>query len=135
MSSELILEIVTPFGKTMEETIISCTIPGANGQFQIYKDHAAMVSTVNVGSIKIEYEDAKTAYLAVSSGFCEVKDNRIAVMVESAEKAGAIDVERARAAKKRAEQRLASKDSHVDMVRAELALLRALNRLKVANYS
>lgn len=132
MSSELILEIVTPFGKTIEESIVSCTVPGAHGQFQVYKDHAALVSTVNIGSIKIEYTDAKTAYLAVSGGFCEIKDNRVAVMVETAELADQIDVARAEASKQRAEERLEGKAAQVDTLRAEMALQRALNRLQVA---
>lgn len=131
MASALSLEIVTPFGKLFSEEVTSCIVPGANGQFQVLKDHAALVSAVNMGYVKIEYTDAKSAYVAVSGGFCEVKDNQVEVIVESAEFAEAIDINRAQSAKERAEERLSSTDAEIDLDRAKLALVRALNRLKV----
>ena len=70
--------------------------------------------------------------LATSGGFLEVKNNRISLVVESAEFAEQIDVERAKSAEKRAKERLAKK-GEVDMLRAEMALTRALNRLKVSS--
>ena len=133
MASELNLEIVTPFGKLVNESITSCTLPGASGQFQVLKDHAAIISTVTVGLVKIEYMDVKSAYVAVSSGFCEVKDNQVEVIVESAEFADSIDVQRAESAKNRAEERLSSDSTDVDVDRAKLALMRALNRIKVSD--
>ena len=132
MASELVLEIVTPFGKFFNGKIASCTIPGAKGQFQILKDHAALISTVDIGSVKIEYPDSKSVYLTVAGGFCEVKDNSIELIAESAEFAQEIDVDRAEAAKTRAEERLISKGTDINIDRAKLALLRSLNRLKVS---
>jgi len=132
MASELSLEIVTPFGKLFSEEVTSCIVPGANGQFQILKDHAALVSAVDVGYVKIEHTDAKSAYIAVSGGFCEVKDNQVEVIVESAEFAETIDVNRAKSAKKRADERLSSSNAEIDLDRAQLALARALNRLKIS---
>lgn len=132
MASELVLEIVTPSGKIFNDEIVSCTIPGTNGQFQILKDHAALISAVDIGSVKIELPDSKPTYLTVAEGFCEVKDNSIELIAESAEFAQEINVDRAEFAKKRAEDRLASQNENVDMARARLALLRSLNRLKVS---
>ncbi len=132
MTSELSLEIVTPFGKLFSEKIRSCIVPGSNGQFQILKDHAALVSSVDVGYVKIEQTDARSAYVAVGGGFCEVKDNQVEVIVESAEFAETIDINRAKAAKKRADERLSSSKDEIDMDRARLALARALNRLKIS---
>ncbi len=134
MASELILEIVTPFGEIFNEPIVRCTLPGAEGQFQVLKGHAALMSTIEIGSVKIEFADAKPAYAAVSSGFCEIKDNRVKIIVESAEFSGNIDVERAESSKKRAEERLSLKSADFDTDRAKASLMRALNRLKVSNF-
>jgi len=70
--------------------------------------------------------------VAVSGGFMEVKNSRVVVLADTAERADQIDVERAKAAKQRAEQRLASRGSEVDIARAEIALQKALNRIKAA---
>lgn len=133
--ANLFLEIVTPFGRTYQSEITSCTVPGALGQFQILKDHASMLALVNIGLIKIEGTSGKTVYLATSGGFCEVEKNKIRVIVESAELSDKIDVERAKEAKERAEKRLEQKNEDLDYDRVRLALARALNRLKIArNY-
>ena len=134
MASELELKIVTPFGKKYEDKIKSCVVPGALGQFQLLKDHAAMISAVEVGLIRIEAEDGSTINLATSGGFCEVKDNRIKAIVESAEFSDQIDTERAEKAKARAEERIAAKSADVDVDRAKIALARALNRLRIAQF-
>ncbi len=131
MQSELLLEIVTPFGRTYSGTIRSCTVPGTEGEFQVLQGHAALVSLVAIGPLKIETQDGSSLHMAVSGGYCEVKDNVVKVMVESAELADDIDVARAEAAKKRAEERLHSKSENIDYDRARAALLRAINRLKV----
>ncbi len=133
MASELILEIVAPFGEIFNEPVVRCTVPGADGLFQVLKGHAALMSTVSIGSVKIEYADAKPAYAAVSSGFCEVKDNRVKIIVESAEFSGNIDIERAESSKKRAEERLSMKSADIDIERTKASLMRALNRLKVSS--
>lgn len=131
MASDLTLEVVTPFGKAYSNEITSCTIPGEEGEFQILKDHAALVSLVSIGPVKVQESDGKIVHMAVSSGYCEVKDNRVRVMVESAELAEQIDMERARKAKERAEKRLQEHAPDVDVDRARMALARALNRMKL----
>ena len=132
MASNLLLEIVTPFGKIFSQEVYSCTIPGANGKFQVLKDHAALVAKVDVGVLKIEHLDHRGEYLAASGGFSEVKDNVIKVMAESAEFSDKIDVARAKLAVERAEKRIESKKSDVDIDRAKASLLRALNRIKIS---
>ncbi len=132
MTSELELEIVTPFGVTYSEKVNSCVVPGEMGQFQILNNHAPLVSVVKIGVIKIEKQDGKILYLATNGGFCEVKNNLIKVIVESAELADSIDVARAEYAKKRAAERMASHSTDTDFDRVRLALERAMNRLKVS---
>lgn len=132
MASDMELEIVTPFGVTYSEKVNSCVIPGEMGQFQILNNHAPLVSVVRIGVIKIEKPDGNSLYLATNGGFCEVKDNVIKVIVESAELADSIDVARAQDAQKRAAERMASNATEIDFDRARLALERAINRLKVS---
>ena len=132
MAEELQLEIVTPFGTTYSETVRSCVLPGEDGQFQVLNQHAPLISLIKIGAIRITDKNEKIMYLATSGGYCEIKDNDIRVIVESAEQAEEIDITRAETAKKRAEERLEVKDSGIDVKRAEMALARALNRLKIA---
>ena len=130
--TDLYVEIVTPFGLSYQADVKSCNIPGAIGQFQVLKNHAAMLSLVNIGPIKIEEITGEVKFLATSGGFCEIDKNEVRIIVESAELADTINVERAKDARERAEKRLQQKISGSDLDRATLALARAFNRLKVA---
>jgi len=130
--ADLNVEIVTPDGPVFTGKVISCTAPGANGQFQILVGHAPFLANLQIGEIKIQENTKGQKKLATSGGFLEVKDNNISIIVESAEFADNIDVTRAKEAEKRARKRLEEK-GEIDFVRADLALLRALNRLKVSS--
>ena len=135
MKDNLQLEIVTPFGKTLTEEVTSCVVPGIKGQFQVLKNHAAVISNIAVGAIKVKNLEKNEIFIATSGGFCEVRDNSVKIIVESAEISDSIDVNRAIEAKERAEDRLKSKSSEFDEVRAKLALARAINRISVAKYT
>ena len=135
MKDNLQLEIVTPFGKTLTEEVSSCVIPGVKGQFQVLKNHAPVISNISIGAIKVKNLQKSEIFIATSGGFCEVRDNSVKIIVESAEISDSIDVNRALKAKERAEERLKSKSGEFDEVRAKLALARAINRISVANYT
>lgn len=135
MNNDLQLEIVTPFGKTFTEEISSCVVPGVKGQFQILKNHAPVISNISVGAIKVKNTEKSEIFIATSGGFCEVRDNSVKIVVESAEISDSIDVDRALKAKERAEDRLKSKAGEFDEVRAKLALARAINRISVSKYT
>lgn len=132
MAEALQLEIVTPFGTAYSATVSSCVLPGENGQFQVLNQHAPLISLIKIGAIKVTDRADKTIYMATSGGYCEIKDNHVRVIVESAERASSINVDRAEAAKVRAEKRIEAKQSGADLRRAELALARAINRIKMA---
>lgn len=125
------IELATPTSKKSIGEASSCSAPGILGKFQILPDHTAFISELAVGEIKIESGE-KTQYFASSGGFLEVVDNKVLLLLETAEAADEIDVQRAEKAKERASQRLHSKDPGLDVTRAEAALARALNRLKTA---
>ncbi len=125
------LEIVTPERKVYSKDVRMVVLPGSEGEFGVLPNHAPLVSALKIGIIRVHHE-GKVTKIAVSGGFVEVRDSKVTVLANAAELSDQIDVERARAAKERAEQRLASPGPEVDMVRAKAALQRAINRLKAA---
>ncbi len=126
------LEVIAPDRAVFRDDATSLSAPGTNGGFQVLYNHAPFLSSLEVGQITIKSKEGADLVYATSGGFVEVRRNKVVVLVESAERADEIDVARAQAARDRAEQRLHTKDPNIDFVRAQLALLRALNRLRIA---
>jgi F-type H+-transporting ATPase subunit epsilon len=132
MADTFQLEIVTPEKKVVETRAEEAQIPGKNGYLGILPGHAPLVTELAVGEI-IYRQDANEQRLAVAWGFAEVLPDKVTILAETAERPSEIDVERARKAKERAEQRLMSGDTTVDVDRALDALQRAEARLQVAD--
>ena len=123
------LEIITPEKVSYKDVVDLITIPGTKGGFQILKDHAPLMSTIDTG-ILIVKKDNETRIFTSSEGTIEVLNNEVLILVDSLEKVDEIDVERAERAKQRAEERLSKKhEEQIDVTRAEAALKRAINRL------
>jgi F-type H+-transporting ATPase subunit epsilon len=125
------LEIVTPEKKVVATSAEEVQIPGKNGYLGILPGHAPLITELAVGEITFR-ENATEQRLAVAWGFAEVLPDKVTILAETAERPSEIDVERARKAKARAEQRLASGDTSVDVERALDSLQRAESRLDVA---
>lgn len=135
MGQQIRLEVVTPAGAKIDEDVDIVNAPGFGGDFGVLANHAPFLSTIKIGTLTYESGNKRES-LMVSGGFCEVSNNKITFLVESAEKGREIDVERALKAKERAERRLAQaaqQSENFNRKRAEVALQRALARLKVAN--
>ena len=134
--AELNLEIITPEKPVFKDRIESVTIPGTLGGFQILKDHAPLISSFEIGVLKVKANSTEN-FFATAGGTVEVNQNKVLVLADSIEKISDIDEERAQKAKQRAEQRLRKKnDEDIDEARAKAALNRALNRLNaVQKYS
>jgi F-type H+-transporting ATPase subunit epsilon len=133
---EIKLEIVTPSKTAYSGAINSISVPGTSGAFQVLYNHAPILSSFEIGVIKISDSNNNELIFATSGGTIEVLDNKILILAESLEKPNEIDVDRAEKAKDRAKERLASKSKEIDQSRAEAALQRAINRIKVSkNYS
>jgi F-type H+-transporting ATPase subunit epsilon len=134
MAQQIRLEVVTPDGARVNEDVDIVNAPGFGGDFGVLANHAPFLSTIKIGAVT--YENGKERKsLMVSGGFCEVSNNKITFLVESAEYGVDIDVERAMRAKERAEKRLAQaaqQSEDFNKNRAELALQRSIMRLKVA---
>jgi F-type H+-transporting ATPase subunit epsilon len=129
--STFLLEIVTPERKVYGQDVEMIIVRGAEGELGILPHHIPLVTPLEIGLLQIKKNGA-TEIIAVSGGFMEVRKNKVVILAETAEFPSEIDVERALAAQQRAEKRLQTKRDDVDHRRAELALQRALNRMKVA---
>ena len=125
------LKIVTPEKKVVDTPAEEAQIPGKNGYLGILPGHAPLITELAVGEITYRSQ-AKEERLAVAWGFAEVLPDKVTILAETAERPSEIDVERAREAKQRAEQRLASVDTEADVEQALDALRRAETRLDVA---
>jgi len=128
MSKKLLLEIVTPDRKVLSQDVDYVGAPGALGEFGILPNHVPFLSALGVGNLYYK-DDGKTHYIFVSGGFAEVSPGKVTVLAEAAEKAAEIDVERARKAQERAQQRLVRTQEKIDDARAQAALRRALARM------
>lgn len=126
------LEIVTPSKVTYSGEIESITVPGTMGSFQVLKNHAPLISTFEVGIIKIQ-EKVESKYFATGGGTIEVQDNKVLVLADSFEAPANIDLDRAKSAMDRAKDRLANRTENIDVARAEAALQRAMNRVSVVD--
>ncbi len=125
------LDIVTPERGVVSEAVDELVLPGSEGYLGVRPGHAPLLTTLTVGAI--EYRKGKErSFLSVSWGFAEVLPDRVAILAETAEKAEEIDVERARRAQERAENRLRRPDPDTDFRRAQVALQKALIRQQVA---
>ena len=132
---KLHLEVVTPEKVMVSKEVEIVTAPGSLGQFGVLEGHVPFLSGIQPGELRFT-SDGKTELFAVTTGFAEISDNKVSVLVDAAEKAGEIDAERAREAMSRARERL-SKPSGADndFERAEIALKRAIARIRVVEKS
>ncbi|NCS81265.1 MAG: F0F1 ATP synthase subunit epsilon [Ignavibacteria bacterium] len=126
------LEIVTPSKLAFTAEVVSVTVPGSLGEFQVLYNHAPIVSNLEIGKMKVQTKDGDTLHFAISGGVIEVLKNKVVVLAQSLERSDEIDTERARQAVERAKQRLEQRDQ-IDVARAEAALTRGMNRLKVSS--
>ncbi len=132
MAKKFKFDITTPDGIVFSGEIESLRAPGSEGGFGILADHAPFATTTTIGMVEIK-ENEKPKFFATSGGFIEVLDNSVSLLAETCEAADDIDKERAEDALERANKRLVSPGPDVDIIRAQLAMRRALNRLKIAN--
>ena len=129
---QLNIEILTPDKLAFSSEADSITVPGTFGSFQVLFDHAPIISTMEIGTVKIEINKDKTVYFATGGGTVEVLDNKVKILADSLEPVTEIDLDRAKSALDRAKDRLEKKHiEKIDVPRAEAALTRANNRIKI----
>lgn len=127
------LEIRTPEQLIYEGDVTSISAPGVEGNFQILAGHIPFLTALEVGEIRIRESSETPQLMATSGGVFEVLRTGVTVLVETAEWASEIDVERAEKAQARAQSQLQTDAPDLNRPRAEAALARAQNRIKVAS--
>ncbi len=126
------IDIVTAERLVFSEEADIVIVPGVEGEMGILPHHSPLMTMIRPGEILVR-KGQEEYYMAVSGGFLEVKPDPITILADAAERADEIDIARAEAAKKRAEERIAHRMVEgVDTARAEASLHRALARLRVA---
>lgn len=128
---KLKFEIVTAERIVYSDEVDVVVVPGIEGQMALLPMHAPIMTTLQPGEILLRKGGEENS-IFVSGGFLELMNDKVTVLAQSAERAEEIDLARAEAAKKRAEERIVSRGVDVDLARAEAALRRSMARLKVA---
>jgi F-type H+-transporting ATPase subunit epsilon len=131
LPTKIQLQIVSADRSLVNETVDEVEIPGFDGYFGVLPGHTPLLAVLSVGELWYRQGQEKH-YLAIAFGFAEVLPDRVTILAQIAETAAEIDVARAEAAKKRAEERIARPAVDMDAERARISLMKALIRLQVA---
>ena len=146
MAETFHLSLLTPEKSFLEAEVTSIVAPGSEGYLGVLANHAPLITALAPGKLTIKFAEggaggagsaaagpAGEAVYAISGGFLEVSDNKATILADALEPPESIDVARARRARERAEERLKDLSGKVDGVRAEAALARAINRIRIAS--
>jgi F-type H+-transporting ATPase subunit epsilon len=132
MAKTFKLEIIAsdhPFFKGDCEML---SFPGIDGEFGILPNHEPMVTCLSAGELRFKV-DGEWKYAAVSNGFVQIMPKFVVLLADTVERPEEIDINRAKEAKMRAEERLRQKESIKEYYQSQAALNRAMNRLKITN--
>lgn len=131
MADKVLLEIVTPEKKVLSESVDIVVAPGELGEFGVLPGHIPFLCKLKIGELR--YRIGGTArHIAIMGGYAEVLNNTVTILATAAEPSMEIDVVRAKAARERAERRIADSKDKMEFARAQAALQRAMARLRVA---
>jgi|SRR5258706_13769235 F-type H+-transporting ATPase subunit epsilon len=125
------LHIVSAERALVNERVDEVEIPGADGYFGVLPGHTPLLASLGTGELWYRQGQEKT-YLLIAFGFAEVQPDAVTILAQVAERPEDIDISRAEAAKKRAEERLMKPSIDFDAERARISLLKSLIRLQVA---
>jgi F-type H+-transporting ATPase subunit epsilon len=126
------LQIVSADRSLVNETVDEVEIPGAEGYFGVLPGHTPLLALLGAGELWYRQGQEKH-YFSMAFGFAEVQPDRVTILAQIAERADEIDLARAEAARKRAEERLAKSTVDMDAERARISLLKSLIRIQVAS--
>ena len=131
LPTRLQLLIVSADRALVNETVDEVEIPGFDGYFGVLPGHTPLLAALQVGELWYR-QGSEKHFLVIAFGFAEVQPDRVTILAQVAEKADEIDLARAEAAKKRAEERVVSLTVDMDAERARISLMKSLIRLQVA---
>src|SRR6266576_904874 len=132
LPQHLRLQIVSADRSLVNEQVDEVEIPGADGYVGVLPGHTPLLALLGAGEMWYR-RGTEVHHLVIAFGFAEVQPDAVTILAEIAERADEIDIARAEAAKRRAEERLAKPTMDVDFERARLSLLKSLIRLQVAS--
>ena len=132
LPTQLQLQIVSADRSLVDATVDEVEIPGEAGYFGVLPGHTPLLAALGAGELWYR-QNQEYHYLSIAFGFAEVQPERVTILAQTAEKAHEIDIARAEAAKRRAEERLYSPVMEMDFERARVSLLKSLIRLQVAS--
>lgn len=127
------LEIVTPDRLFFSEKVEMVIVRGLEGDLAVLKGRTPITTPLKIGQVRIT-QNGKERIAAVVNGYISVLGDKTTIVTEAAEWPEEIDVKRAEEAKRRAEELIQKANDDIDIMRAELALKRALNRLNTSSY-
>src|SRR5436190_14074717 len=134
LPTHLQLQIVSTDRSLVNEQVDEVEVPGADGFFGVLPGHTPLLALLGAGELWYRQGQEKH-YLAIAFGFAEIQPDRATILAQVAERAEEIDVARAEAARKRAEERIERPIAEIDFERARVALMKALIRLQVASHA
>lgn len=126
------VDMRSPDGHIWSGLCKSITIPGTKGSFGVLPRHAPLMSSLEVGLTKVTGLDGQVRKFVTGPGFVEVYKNFVLMLTDFGDRTDEIDVERAKAARDRAETRLRSHEENLDRARADAAMERAVMRMRYA---
>jgi F-type H+-transporting ATPase subunit epsilon len=132
MAENIHLEIVTPEKKVVSEAAQIVMAPGSQGEFGVLSGHTPFMTSLKVGAVRYDDATGKERVVFVSGGFAEALPDKVTILADAAERRRDIDVDRAMAARTRAEERLAMDSVEINYTRARSALMRAIMRIQLA---
>lgn len=133
-SKTLNLKIITPERVLVDEDVDAVYSTAIDGEIGILPEHIPLITALDIGLTKYKQAD-KSEYIATIGGILKFEDNKAVIMTDAAELGEEIDLPRAKSAKERAEARIGTGIQDVDADRAQIALARAITRIKAASKS
>ncbi len=134
MPAKYMLEVITPERMFFRGEVESVILPTPDGSMSIQKMHEPMVAAINIGTMKL-LVDGEWLECTTSEGFVEVRPDETIIFSQTAEWPNEIDIRRAQEAKERAEERLRQSQSHQEYMQNQIALARAMVRLRAGRRS
>jgi len=128
--STFFLEVITPVRKFFSGEAEGVVFRSSDGEMGVLARHAPTVTAVSVGPLRINSQ-GKWIEALVTDGFAKIMPDKVVILVDTAEYPEEIDINRAKAAKQRAEERLQKQLSHIEYTRSKAALSRAMARIKI----
>lgn len=125
------LDIVSAERHVSSDQVEVLVVPGVEGEMAILPNHSPLLTVLKPGEIRI-VKDGEDSFIAVSGGFMEVMPEKVTILADTAERLDEIDIERAEAALKAAQERIAAAPVDMDLQRALASLRRSQARVKVA---